>query len=138
MLAVELEQISTKDREDIDRQVDRILQHPLFHQSKRLPIFLRYIVDTSLNQSGQGPTKERTVGVEVFGRKPDYDNNSDPIVRVTATELRKKLAQYYYEDGHSDEIRIKLPPGSYLPRSQIAERGCRASRSSRDFRVRTT
>jgi hypothetical protein len=116
MLAVELEQISTKDREDIDRQVDRILQHPLFHQSKRLPIFLRYIVDTSLNQGGQGPTKERTVGVEVFGRKPDYDNNSDPIVRVTATELRKKLAQYYYEDGHGDEIRIELPPGSYLPR----------------------
>ncbi len=35
---------------------------------------------------------------------------------MTATELRKKLAQYYYEDGHSDEIRIKLPPGSYLPR----------------------
>ena len=116
MLAVELEQISTQNRHDIDRQVERILQHPLFHQSKRLPIFLRYIVDTSLNQGGQGTTKERTVGVEVFGRKPDYDNNSDPIVRVTATELRKKLAQYYYEDGHSDEIRIELPPGSYLPR----------------------
>jgi hypothetical protein len=116
MLAVELEQISTKDRYDIDRQVERILQHPLFHQSKRLPIFLRYIVDTSLSQGGQGATKERTVGIEVFGRKPDYDNNSDPIVRVTATELRKKLAQYYYEDGHSDEIRIELPPGSYLPR----------------------
>lgn len=116
MPAVELEQISTKDRQDIDRQVERILQHPLFHQSKRLPVFLRYIVDTSLSQGGQGSTKERTVGVEVFGRKPDYDNNSDPIVRVTATELRKKLAQYYYEDGHSDEIRIELPPGSYLPR----------------------
>ena len=116
MLAVELEQISPKDRDDIDRQVERILQHPLFHQSKRLPIFLRYIVETSLSQGGQGSTKERTVGVEVFGRKPDYDNNSDPIVRVTATELRKKLAQYYYEDGHSDEIRIELPPGAYLPR----------------------
>ncbi len=96
--------------------MERILKHPLFHQSKRLPAFLRYIVDTSLSQNGQGSTKERTLGVEVFGRKPDYDNNSDPIVRVTATELRKKLAQYYYEDGHRDEIRIELPPGSYLPR----------------------
>jgi len=115
-LTVELKEIDVKDRHDIHRQVERILQHPLFHQSKRLPVFLRYIVDTTLSQGGQGGTKERTLGVEIFGRKPDYDNNSDPIVRVTATELRKKLAQYYYEDGHSDEIRIELPPGSYLPR----------------------
>ena len=67
MLAVEFDQISTKDQDDIDGQVKRILQHPLFYQSKRLPNFLRCIVDTSLNQSGQGSTKKRTVGVEVFG-----------------------------------------------------------------------
>ncbi len=111
-----LEHHNVKDRHDIDQQVERILQHPLFHQSKRLPAFLRYIVNESLNQGSEGSTKERTLGIEVFGRKPDYDNNSDPIVRVTATELRKKLAQYYYEDGHSDEIRIELPPGNYLPK----------------------
>ena len=115
-LTLQLEHLSAKERHDIDQQVQRILQHPLFHQSKRLPAFLRYIVNESLNQGGEGSAKERTLGIEVFGRKPDYDNNSDPIVRVTATELRKKLAQYYYEDGHSDEIRIELPPGAYLPR----------------------
>jgi hypothetical protein len=113
---VQLERLSVEDRQDIDQQVQRILQHPLFHQSKRLPAFLRYIVNESLNQGGEGSAKERTLGIEVFGRKPDYDNNSDPIVRVTASELRKKLAQYYYEDGHGDEIRIELPPGAYLPR----------------------
>ena len=113
---VQLEHLSAGDRQDIDQQVQRILEHPLFHQSKRLPAFLRYIVNESLNQGGEGSAKERTLGIEVFGRKPDYDNNSDPIVRVTATELRKKLAQYYYEDGHGDEIRIELPPGAYLPR----------------------
>jgi hypothetical protein len=113
---VPLEHLSAQDRQDIDQQVGRILQHPLFHQSKRLPVFLRHIVTESLNGGTEGSTKERTLGVEVFGRKPDYDNNSDPIVRVTATELRKKLAQYYYEDGHSDEIRIELPPGTYLPK----------------------
>jgi hypothetical protein len=113
---VQVERLNAEDRQDIDRQVQRILQHPLFHQSKRLPAFLRYIVNESLNQGGEGSAKERTLGIEVFGRKPDYDNNSDPIVRVTASELRKKLAQYYYEDGHGDEIRIELPPGAYLPR----------------------
>lgn len=113
---VQLERLNAEDRHDIDRQVQRILQHPLFNQSKRLPAFLRYIVNESLIQGGEGAAKERTLGIEVFGRKPDYDNNSDPIVRVTASELRKKLAQYYYEDGHGDEIRIELPPGAYLPR----------------------
>lgn len=123
-LGVQLEQVDVMDHHrDIDDQVERILQHPLFHQSKRLPTFLRYIVNESLRQGGDGTVKERTVGVEVFGRRPDYDNNSDPIVRVTASELRKKLAQYYYEDGHAEELRIELPPGSYLPkfRKSLAE-----------------
>jgi hypothetical protein len=107
---------SLRDRRDIDEQVERILNHPLFNQSKRLPVFLRYIVMESQRPGAEGGIKERTIGVEVFGRKPDYDNNTDPIVRVTATELRKKLAQYYYQDGHDDELRIELPPGSYLPK----------------------
>jgi hypothetical protein len=115
-LAVHVEQHDIKDRHEIEMQVERILQHSLFHQSARLSSFLRYIVNESLRQGSEGSTKERTLGVEVFGRRPDYDNNSDPIVRVTATSLRRKLAQYYYEDGHGDEIRIELPPGSYLPR----------------------
>ena len=111
-----LDQISEEDRRTIDRQVERLLVHPLFRLSKRLPAFLSYVVHESLAHSEDGPPKERTLGVEVFGRKPDYDTNADPIVRVTATELRKKLAQYYYADGQDDEIRIELPPGSYLPR----------------------
>ncbi|MDR3735684.1 MAG: hypothetical protein P4L10_09125 [Acidobacteriaceae bacterium] len=113
---VRLEQLAPNDRRAILLQVERILKHPLFRLSKRLPIFLQYIVNESLEQWSEEPPKERTVGVEVFRRKPDYDTNTDPIVRVTASELRKKLAQYYYEDGHNDEIRIELPPGSYLPK----------------------
>ncbi len=110
------ERYSAEDRHDIERQVEKILAHPLFHQSKRLPVFLRYVINESLNGNEETGTKERVIGVEAFGRKPDYDNNSDPIVRVTATELRKKLAQYYYEDGRADEIRIEVPTGTYLPR----------------------
>jgi hypothetical protein len=127
--AVQLDHLSAKDRQDIDRQLERVLEHPLFHQSKRLPVFLRYIVEESLK--GSGTAKERTLGVEVFGRKPDYDSNSDPIVRVTAAELRKKLAQYYYEDGHDGEIRIELTPGSYQPkfRRLLEERNAAAEQA---------
>jgi hypothetical protein len=110
------EDVSAEDRRKIDAQLERLLVHPLFRQSKRLPAFLRFVVEESLLHGADGPPKERTLGIAVFGRKPDYDTATDPVVRVTATELRKKLAQYYYEEGHLDEIRIELPPGSYLPK----------------------
>jgi len=59
--------------------------------------------------------KERTLGVEVFGRDPQYDTNQDPVVRAAAGEVRKRLAQYYLEPGHEAELRISLPAGSYVP-----------------------
>jgi len=61
------------------------------------------------------PLKERTLGIEVFGREPDYDTNLDPVVRTTAVEIRKRIAQYYHEPGHETEIRIDFPPGTYMP-----------------------
>src|SRR5260370_40871559 len=59
--------------------------------------------------------KERTVGVDGFARPSHYDTNEDPIVRVTAGEIRKRIAQYYQEPGHGEELRIDLPLGSYVP-----------------------
>ncbi len=59
--------------------------------------------------------KERTIGVEAFGREPDYDVNLDPVVRTTAAEVRKKLIQYYYSPDHAGELLIELPIGSYVP-----------------------
>jgi hypothetical protein len=75
---------------------------------------LRYVVEHSL----EGHTehlKERTLGIEVFGRDPDYDTNLDPVVRTSAAEIRKRIAQYYHEPGHEFEIRIDFPPGFYQP-----------------------
>jgi len=53
--------------------------------------------------------------VEVFGRHPDYDTAADPIVRVTAAEIRKRIEQYYHEPGHEGELRFSIPLGSYIP-----------------------
>jgi hypothetical protein len=64
--------------------------------------------------------KERTLGVEVFGRDPHYDTNLDPIVRTTAGEIRKRIAQYYHEPGRDGEVRIDLPIGSYVPEFRLA------------------
>jgi hypothetical protein len=109
------------EREAILQQLGRILAHPSFSHSKRYPNLLRYIVERTLK--GDAYLKERTLGVEVFGRGPDYDTNEDPVVRITAGEIRKRIAQYYHEPGHEAELRIDLPPGSYCPEFQLpAER----------------
>ena len=55
----------------------------------------------------------------MFGREPDYDTTLDPVVRSTAGELRKRIAQYYYETGHETEIRFDLPSGSYVPEFRL-------------------
>jgi hypothetical protein len=49
----------------------------------------------------------------VFARRPDYDSAEDPVVRVRATEVRKRLAQYYGETAQSGDVRIEIPSGSY-------------------------
>jgi hypothetical protein len=96
------------------RQLERIVQSKHFRNSKRYPSFLRFVVEQTLAGKKEA-LKERTLGIDVFARPSDYDTNADPIVRVTAGEIRKRIAQYYQEPGHEDELRIDLPLGSYVP-----------------------
>ena len=96
-------------------QLERILKHPLFMHSRRYPVLLRYVVEQTL-EGNVDQIKERSIGVLVFGRKPTYDANADPIVRVTAGEIRKRLQQYYAEPEHAGELKIVLPVGSYVPK----------------------
>ncbi len=102
------------DAAAVREQLDRLLRHPLFCHSKRYPGLLRFVVEQTL-EGHADQLKERLIGIEVFGRAPDYDANADPVVRVTAGETRKRLAQYYYDPEHSGELRIELPTGAYLP-----------------------
>jgi hypothetical protein len=101
--------------EEIDHQLAKLLASHHFCHSLRYPVLLEYLVKQT--QLGNGSQfKERLLGIEVFHREPDYDTNSDPVVRVTAAEVRKRIAQYYQEPEHSGEIRIEIPTGSYVPR----------------------
>jgi hypothetical protein len=101
-------------RPAISAQLDKILLSPQFRSSKRCSAFLRYVVEHA-DQNHTELLKERSLGVEVFERDPHYDTNQDPVVRSTAGEVRKRLAQYYVESGHTAEVRISLPSGSYVP-----------------------
>ena len=98
----------------IRRQLKRLLAHPLFTNSKRYPVLLAYTVEQTLDGHAS-ELKERTIGVEAFGRDPSYDVNLDPVVRTTAAEVRRRLAQYYYSAEHAGELVIELQAGSYVP-----------------------
>jgi hypothetical protein len=77
-------------------------------------VLLAYTVEQVL-LGNSGELKERTIGVAAFGREPNYDVNLDPVVRMTAAEVRKRLSQYYYNPEHDGELVIELPVGSYIP-----------------------
>lgn len=117
-MAVGVSEFET-ERPAIQAQLERILAHPLFKNSKRYPNLLRYVVERTLD-GHPGELKERNLGVEVFSRDPNYDTNLDPVVRTTAAEIRKRLAQYYHDPAHEGELRIDLPIGSYAARFQLA------------------
>jgi hypothetical protein len=102
------------DAPKIREQLERLVSHPLFANSKRYPALLGYTVEQTL-LGNAGELKERSIAVEVFGRAPTYDANADPVVRITAGEVRKRLTQYYYDPAHRGELVIELPLGSYVP-----------------------
>src|ERR1700678_2432079 len=95
-------------------QLERIFLSTPFRRSKRYPAFLRYVVEQELN-GASSELKERTIAIEVFGKDPYYDPGADPVVRISAGEVRKRLAQYYQEVGDPNQLRIELPVGSYRP-----------------------
>ena len=106
---------SEEEKLAANEQLERLLANPYFSHSRRFPSFLRFIVSQTL--SGRTDLlKERTLGIEVFGKSANYDTANDPIVRVTAAEIRKRIAQYYQEPAHEHELRLSLPPGSYVPK----------------------
>jgi hypothetical protein len=82
-----------------------------FRSSKQSQELLQYIVDKSLSGHAE-LLKERVIGIEVFGRRPDYDTNADPIVRARVAEVRKRLA-LYYQTEQGKGVRISVPHGSF-------------------------
>lgn len=100
--------------DEIRTELAKILESPPFRGSQRCQDFLRHILEQTLKGGREG-LKERTIGVELFGRSPTYDTSADGIVRIRASEVRKRLALYYADVGKNSQILITLPLGSYLP-----------------------
>ena len=86
--------LSEKERLQILAHLEDLLESHAFAGSRRRQAFLRYVVQETL--AGRGPAiKETNIAVDVFGRNNDFDAQTASVVRVTAAEVRKRLAQAY-------------------------------------------
>jgi hypothetical protein len=106
--------------EAIREELARLLNSHEFRTSKRSQDFLRYIVERTL-EGHADILKERTIGIEVFGRSTSYEPSDDATVRVKAGDVRKRLGLYYAEQGAHNPVRIDLPGGTYVPEFRKAE-----------------
>ncbi len=102
------------EKQSVLRELDAILNSPVFQPSKRGKQFLSYVVRHRLD-GNQDRLKERTIGVDLFQRPAGYATGDDPVVRVQAGEVRRRLEQYYQAHPNVSEVRIELHVGSYTP-----------------------
>jgi hypothetical protein len=104
--------------EQVREDLTRVLASHEFRSSKRSQDFLRFVVEHTLHGAAN-ILKERTIGIEVFGRPTSYDPSDDATVRVKAGEVRKRLGLYYSTQGAGNPLRIELPSGTYVPEFHI-------------------
>ena len=100
-------------RPQVRELLDDILRSTPFRTSRQCQDMFRYIVEHSL-AGFDDSLRERVIGIEVFGRAPDYDTAQDPVVRLRAADVRKRLAQFYQTQKNSTgQWKIEIPTGSY-------------------------
>ena len=101
------------DREQFSKQIERLVASRTLHGSESLCKLLRYLAQHAMDQPGV-PLKEYQIATEVFGRRADFDPQSDSTIRVQAGRLRAKVSEYYASEGEHDPVLVELPKGSYV------------------------
>ena len=94
--------------------IERVAGSSAFSKSMRLRDFLRYVGQRAA-EHGDAEVHEQEIGEKVFGRRIDYDRSQDNIVRVNASELRRRVDTYFATEGAGDSIVFSIPRGSYMP-----------------------
>src|SRR6476620_6483012 len=105
---------AVKPEGELRSHLAEIINGAAFKGSHRSQAFLKHIVEHALHGE-PADLRERSIGVALFGRPVTYDTADDAIVRVTASDVRKRLLQHYGNTGAESKFRINLPSGSYVP-----------------------
>ncbi|MGH9604086.1 MAG: hypothetical protein ACRD3N_00145 [Terracidiphilus sp.] len=102
------------DRDPRWKVAQRVVASAHFVRSRLLAKFLLYIVAETL-EDRQARITEHRIGVQVFDRPPSYSSIEDNIVRNYARQLRRRLGEYFAEEGASEPLHIDIPLGGYVP-----------------------
>ena len=109
---------SSPSVEQCQVQLQRMLSSKAFRNADTLQHLLHFLATKAIEGHSE-PPKEYTIGIEVFGRKSNFDPKTDTIVRVQMHRLREKLREYYETEGAHDSIFAEIPKGCYVLRFQI-------------------
>lgn len=101
-------------------QSEKILLASTFARSNRSRKLLQYIIDQTLAGNAKR-LKQYSIATDALGRGSDFDPDTDPIVRLEASKLRRALDDYYLRSGSCDPIRISVPKGSYVPTFELID-----------------
>jgi len=115
-----LDPVPLAAKSQIEKALEDILRSAPFRTSRQCQDLFRYIVEHSL-ACADDSLRERIIGIEVFGRAPNYDTANDPVVRLRAADVRKRLAQYYQSHSEPIQWKIEIPTGSYKAHFHAAE-----------------
>jgi hypothetical protein len=94
--------------------LERVLRSKTFSRADSIRQILKFIVEKSIEGNADS-IKEYSIATEGLGRPPDFDPKADSIVRIQVQRLRKRLEEYYHEEGAGDPVRIEIPAGHYVP-----------------------
>jgi len=109
-----MEIVSVFSKEEINEQVRRILNYPLFKNSPVLSRFLEFIITETVHKR-ELHIKEYSIAINVLDRSRAFNPSVDSIVRIHAGRLRRALTDYYLTDGIYDSLIIQIPKGCYVP-----------------------
>jgi hypothetical protein len=94
--------------------VERVAASSQLKRAARLRDVLLYVSRRSLID-GCDQVREQEIGSRVFERPDGYDTSIDTIVRVSTSELRKRITAYFDSEGLHETLIMEIPRGSYIP-----------------------
>lgn len=117
--------------DDVRLALHKVLNSPEFNSVVQLRSFLNYVVSKAIENRLE-EIKGYTIAVEALGRDVSFNPVTDPIVRVEAARLRRRLAKYYIGSGKTDPFVIEIPKGSYVPVFALRRNGIGSTKPSPD------